>query len=63
MLVKGGYLHSMKLLIERASETPNPGDRQSAAAAASSPGAKRSGSVAKSLERLKVILRVWKSEA
>jgi hypothetical protein len=63
MLVKGGYVHSMKLLLEKASETPDPGDPRSTIAGTSSPGAKSSGSaVGKPLARLKLILRVWKSQ-
>ncbi len=66
MLVEGGYLHSMKLLIERASAaepgqppgqgSPAPGRRPRAGAASR---AKGSGTVVTSLKRLGFILLGW----
>jgi hypothetical protein len=64
MLVEGGYLHSMKLLIERASAAepgqppgqPAPGRRPRAGAASR---AKGSGTVVTSLKRLGFILLGW----
>lgn len=49
MLVEGGYLHSMKLLIERASDTPDP---------AVAPRA-RGGIFSRSLRRLGGFLLGW----
>ena len=66
MLVEGGYLHSMKLLIERAAEAeagqrPAPGartrNRRSRAGGASR--AKGPGTLVTSLKRLSFILLGW----
>jgi hypothetical protein len=66
MLVEGGYLHSMKLLIERASEpepgqptgpgSPAPGRRPRAGAGSR---AKGSGTFVTSIKRLGLILLGW----
>ena len=48
MLVKGGYLHSMKLLIEKAAETPEPVAPQRAR-----------GGILQSLRRLGSFLLGW----
>jgi hypothetical protein len=66
MLVEGGYLHSMKLLIERAS-APEPGQPQGAGSptpgrrprAGATSGAKGSGTFVTSLKRLGFILLGW----
>jgi hypothetical protein len=58
MLVEGGYLHSMKQLIEKASETPDVGSKKTSRAVTPS-RTKESGTVLTSLKRLGVILLGW----
>jgi hypothetical protein len=55
MLVKGGYLHSMKLLLERAAEAPEP------IPVVSRPR-KRPGILVRSLKRLGALLLGWNPE-
>lgn len=50
MLVEGGYLHSMKLLIEKATDTPVPAAR---------PQRARNGILSRSLRRLGGFLLGW----
>jgi len=52
MLVKGGYLHSMKLLMEKAAETPEP------IPVVSRPR-KAPGVLVRSLRRLSALLLGW----
>jgi hypothetical protein len=62
MLVEGGYLHSMKLLIERASESEagqQPGQRPGRPRRAGASRAKGSGTLVTSLKRLGLILLGW----
>jgi hypothetical protein len=56
MLVEGGYLHSMKQLIEKAAETPDIGPNGPYRGVAPS-RPKESGTVTASLKRL--ILLTW----
>ena len=55
MLIEGGYLHSMRRLIEAASATPDL-PPQPTSAEADAPTTKRPGTVKKTLRRLSVIL-------
>ncbi len=55
MLVEGGYLHSMKLLIEKAMDTPDQPSHDATRDLANR-SRKASGTVVTSLRRLSVIL-------
>jgi hypothetical protein len=48
MLVEGGYLHSMKLMLEKAAETPDP----TSAHEGSKPAHPRTAALVRSIKRL-----------
>ena len=56
MLVEGGYLHSMKQIIEKAAEAP---DLRKEPGRGATPREKRSGALLGSLKRLSSILLGW----
>lgn len=56
MLVEGGYLHSMKLVIEKAAQTPNHPSERSGGPGGPPRKTKGPGLLVRSLKRLGAIL-------
>jgi hypothetical protein len=56
MLVEGGYLHSMKQIIDKAAETPDFADDPNRIPA---PSTKPGGALVRSLRRLSLLLLGW----